>query len=200
MTAAGPAAPVRRVPATHARSWLLVPADDADRYATAAASAADAVVLDLEDGVAADRKADARAEVARLLRSGHRAWVRINDADSVHWSDDLAALAEHPNVVAKVSGLAMPILGHPVPRRGSTTTAPVLLDRIRPLLTHAMDCFGTERLIWGSNFPVDKPITTIADSAQAVGTALTEHGGDRADLARVFGGNAERVYRIEPPE
>lgn len=118
----------------------------------------------------------------------------------LRWQDDLAALAEHPNVVAKVSGLAMPILGHPVPRRGSTTTAPVLLDRIRPLLTHAMDCFGTERLIWGSNSPVDKPITTIADSAQAVGTALTEHGGDRADLARVFGGNAERVYRIEPPE
>ncbi|WP_280181118.1 HpcH/HpaI aldolase/citrate lyase family protein [Nocardia farcinica] len=102
MTAAGPAAPARRVPATHARSWLLVPADDADRYATAAASAADAVVLDLEDGVAADRKADARAEVARLLRSGHRAWVRINDADSVHWSDDLAALAELPGLAGVV--------------------------------------------------------------------------------------------------
>jgi len=115
------------------------------------------------------------------------------------WSEDIAELAEHPNVVAKVTGLAMPILGHPVPRRGHTTTAPVLLDRIRPLVTHAMDCFGVDRLIWGSNFPVDKPITTIADSATAVGTAITEHGGDHAALTRVFHDNAARVYRIEPP-
>lgn len=34
----------------------------------------------------------------------------------VRWRDDLAALAARPNVVAKVSGLMMPILGHPIPR------------------------------------------------------------------------------------
>src|SRR5690606_35515532 len=68
------------------------------------------------------------------------------------WRDDIAELATLPNVVAKVSGLAMPILGHLVPRPRHTTSAPVLLDRIRPLVTHAFDCFGADRLIWGSNF------------------------------------------------
>ncbi|WP_067860464.1 amidohydrolase family protein [Nocardia shimofusensis] len=115
------------------------------------------------------------------------------------WCDDIAELAAHPKVVAKVSGLAMPILGHPVPRRGHTTTAPVLVDRIRPLVTHALDCFGPDRLIWGSNFPVDKAITTIPDSVAAVSTALTEHGGDGDVLAKAFHDNAARVYRIEPP-
>lgn len=115
------------------------------------------------------------------------------------WREDIAELATLPNVVAKVSGLAMPVLGHPVPKPRHTTTAAELLDRIRPLVTHAVDCFGVDRLVWGSNFPVDKPITTIAASATAVGTAVTEHGGDGAALRKVFAENAARVYRIEPP-
>jgi len=115
------------------------------------------------------------------------------------WREDIAELASLPNVVAKVSGLAMPVLGHPVPKAGQSTPAEVLLDRIRPLVTHALDCFGADRLIWGSNFPVDKPITTIAASATAVCTALTEAGADRAAVQKVFADNAARVYRIEPP-
>src|SRR5690606_27824015 len=96
----------------------------------------------------------------------------------VRWRDDIAAVAAQPNVVAKVSGLMMPILGHPVPPRGSATPVGQLIERIGPMLRHAVDCFGVERLVWGSNFPVDKPITTIAGSAQAVAAVVTEHVGD----------------------
>ncbi len=115
----------------------------------------------------------------------------------VHWRDDLTALAENPNVVAKVSGLMMPILGHPIPPRGTPTPIPVLLDRIRPLVGHAFDVFGADRLLWGSNFPVDKPITTIADSAEIIATAITEHGGGHKELEQIFRTNAQRTYRIE---
>lgn len=111
----------------------------------------------------------------------------------LRWRDDLAALAAHPNVVAKVSGLMMPILGHPVPTRGTATPVPELVDRVGPLLTHARTVFGVDRLIWGSNFPVDKPITTIAGSAETIATAL-DAGQD--DIARIFRDNARRVYRI----
>ena len=38
------------------RSWLYVPADDADRLAKAATRGADALILDLEDGVAGSMK------------------------------------------------------------------------------------------------------------------------------------------------
>jgi citrate lyase subunit beta/citryl-CoA lyase len=81
-----------------ARSWLLVPgtADSlADRIA---GSAADVVVVDLEDGVAPDRKGEARrafvAALAALAASGTgtRPWVRIADAASDEWRTDVALL------------------------------------------------------------------------------------------------------------
>ncbi|WP_230329160.1 amidohydrolase family protein [Nocardia aurantiaca] len=115
----------------------------------------------------------------------------------VRWCDDLTALAQHANVVSKVSGLMMPILGHPVPRRGEPTPVPVLLERISPMLEHALDVFGADRLIWGSNFPVDKPITSIPNAADAVATALAGHGADDKAIEQVFRRNAERIYRID---
>jgi citrate lyase subunit beta/citryl-CoA lyase len=66
------------------RSWLYVPGDREDMLAKAAGRGADALILDLEDAVAPERKAPARDLVARWLRadaSGPPAWVRINPAD-----------------------------------------------------------------------------------------------------------------------
>lgn len=116
----------------------------------------------------------------------------------LRWRDDLAALAEHPNVVAKVSGLTMPILGHPVPPRGTPTPVPELVDRIGPMLAHAYDVFGAERLLWGSNFPVDRPITSVGNSVRAVAESLTNQGAGLDDLVQVFRETARRVYRVEP--
>ncbi|QIS09336.1 amidohydrolase family protein [Nocardia arthritidis] len=114
----------------------------------------------------------------------------------VRWRDDLAALAAQRNVVAKVSGLMMPILGHPVPPRGMPTPVSALLDRIGPLVEHALDVFGAERLLWGSNFPVDKPITSIGNSMRTIAAAITGHGGGPAELEQVFRRTAQRTYRI----
>ncbi|UFS95686.1 amidohydrolase family protein [Nocardia huaxiensis] len=115
----------------------------------------------------------------------------------LRWRDDISALAANPNAVAKVSGLMMPILGHPVPPRGMPTPVPELLDRISPMLHHALDAFGADRLIWGSNFPVDKPITSLPNAAMAVATALTDHGADAAALDQVFRLTAQRVYGVD---
>jgi predicted TIM-barrel fold metal-dependent hydrolase len=115
----------------------------------------------------------------------------------LRWRDDLTAVAAHPNVVAKVSGLMMPILGHPVPRRGKPTPVPVLLERISPLVDHALDVFGADRLLWGSNFPVDKPITSIGNSAEAIATAIAGHGGGRLELEQIFRSTAQRIYQVD---
>ncbi|MEV0298220.1 amidohydrolase family protein [Nocardia sp. NPDC050710] len=116
----------------------------------------------------------------------------------LRWRDDLAELAGHQNVVAKVSGLMMPILGHPVPPRGTATPVQDLLERIGPLLDHALTVFGAERLLWGSNFPVDKPITSITNSIDTIAAAVADHGGGAKELDQIFHGTARRVYRIEP--
>ncbi|MEV0251976.1 amidohydrolase family protein [Nocardia sp. NPDC050712] len=114
----------------------------------------------------------------------------------LRWRDDFAELADHANVVAKCSGAMMPILGHPVPPRGTSTSVADLLDRVGPLLEHALTVFGAERMLWGSNFPVDKPITSIANSVQTIAEAVTAHGGGPAELEQVFRGTAQRVYRL----
>src|SRR4051795_10883588 len=78
-----------------ARSYLFVPATDPHRVDKALASDAHAVVVDLEDAVAEDRKDDARALVRERLREPRprgAQLVRINGIDTAHARGDLAAL------------------------------------------------------------------------------------------------------------
>lgn len=73
---------------------LFVPGDRADRYAKAAASGADLVIIDLEDAVAPAAKETARDSVVAALRPGGlTALVRVNAIGSSWSGDDLAALA-----------------------------------------------------------------------------------------------------------
>jgi len=79
------------------RTYLFVPGTRPERFGKALASGADAVVLDLEDAVASDDKALARNAIADWFRTASadeqsRAVVRINDAASPWFDDDLAAL------------------------------------------------------------------------------------------------------------
>lgn len=80
------------VAADRARSWLLVPGGKPDTFTAAAESAADAIILDIEDAVAPAAKPTARRDVVEWLRAGGRAWVRVNDATTPYWADDLDAL------------------------------------------------------------------------------------------------------------
>ena len=90
--------PITDVPARHARSWLLVSALDLDEAARAHDSAADALVIDLEDAVPDREKRHARAATIEWL-ARRPAWVRVNDATSEHWAEDLAALRASPGVL-----------------------------------------------------------------------------------------------------
>ena len=95
--------PDTRVDAAAARSWLLVPADQPDRIADAEQSGADALILDLEDGVAAANKPQARRIARDWLDHSGYAWVRINNADdSEKWQDDLAAIGGAPGLLGIV--------------------------------------------------------------------------------------------------
>lgn len=76
-----------------ARSWLLVPASKPDTFTAAIESEVDAVILDIEDAVAPKAKPAARDAVVAWLEAGNSAWVRINDATTSFWADDLAALS-----------------------------------------------------------------------------------------------------------
>ncbi|MEO3780983.1 aldolase/citrate lyase family protein [Micromonospora sp. B11E3] len=87
-------------PALRCPALLFCPGDRPDRFDKAAA-AADTVILDLEDAVAADRKARAREAVVPALRrlDPSRTVVRINGVGTPWHDDDLAALAGSPGTV-----------------------------------------------------------------------------------------------------
>lgn len=80
---------------------LYVPGDRPERFAGAAASGADVVVIDLEDAVVAEHKAAARAFAMAWLTVPHpvRTEVRVN-ADPRWAAADLRALGEIPTLAA----------------------------------------------------------------------------------------------------
>ncbi|MCC5970717.1 MAG: CoA ester lyase [Pararhodobacter sp.] len=75
-------------------SWLFVPGNDARKMDRAAQSGADALILDLEDAVAPEDKAQARALVTEALRNPAPVprWVRINALGTGLAEADLAAV------------------------------------------------------------------------------------------------------------
>jgi len=88
------------------RSWLFVPADSERKLARARESDAGAVILDLEDAVAPDRKDVARRMASLWLRMrapSPAAWVRINALDTGLAMPDLAAV-----VGARPDGIVLP--------------------------------------------------------------------------------------------
>lgn len=110
------------------------------------------------------------------------------------WRDDLARLAEHEHVHAKISGLAMPVLGFDFHRRASPPSSDELCAAFRPLVHHALDVFGAERSFFASNFPMDRPSVPMPTLFAAYLRLAREH---RSSAPRaLFRDNALRFYGI----
>jgi citrate lyase subunit beta/citryl-CoA lyase len=90
-----------------ARSWLFAPGDSDRKMEKATASAADIVLIDLEDAVAESEKPKAREGVLAFLKASaaqrERVWVRINPLQGPHAITDLAAV-----MPGKPGGIMLP--------------------------------------------------------------------------------------------
>lgn len=82
-----------------AHTLLFVPGDRPERYAKAAASGADVMIIDLEDAVPPEAKASARESAARWFAEGNPGIVRINAVGTEWHEADLDALAGVVDVV-----------------------------------------------------------------------------------------------------
>lgn len=92
--------------------------------------------------------------------------------------EQVLALAEHPGVFFQLSGMGMRTPYPHVP--------------YYPLIERAVEAFGTERLIWGSNYP---PIGAAEDVAKDVHLLLDGDLPVPADaVPAVAGGNALRLW------
>ncbi|MGA7811066.1 amidohydrolase family protein [Bradyrhizobium sp.] len=96
------------------------------------------------------------------------------------WRRDIALLAQHPNIVCKLSGLV-------------TEAAPDWqIADLRQAVDHVVTCFGPQRLLWGSDWPVVDLAGGYAAWFAAAETLLADLSP--FDRAAVFGGSAARVY------
>jgi L-fuconolactonase len=108
----------------------------------------------------------------------------IRDGRFAEWAAAIAGLAASPNVTAKVSGLVT-----------EADWRSWRVDDLRPYVTEAVRVFGTERLMFGSDWPV----CLLAASYAQVKAALAETLPDGA-LTDVFGGTAARAYGLRLEE
>jgi L-fuconolactonase len=98
------------------------------------------------------------------------------------WADDLAAIAAGSATCCKLSGL--------VTEAGNRWTT----DALRRYVDHVIECFGIDRVLWGSDWPVVTLAASYAawsDATDALLAGLTE-----ADRDAIRGGNAQRFYAL----
>jgi L-fuconolactonase len=113
----------------------------------------------------------------------HLAKPDIRGGEMHDWERGLRQIAAQPNVCGKLSGL--------VTEADWRRWEPSM---IRPYLDVAFDCFGAERLMIGSDWPV----CTLAADYERTMAVVTDYLSDRPAHERdaVCGGTAQRVWRL----
>lgn len=98
------------------------------------------------------------------------------------WRAYIKAMAEMPNVVAKISGVV------------AYAGADWVVDDLRPFVEHVIESFGWDRVVWGSDHPV---VTLTGSLTRWVEATMEIIAGASADeQAKLLHANAERVYRV----
>jgi len=171
------------------RSLLFVPGDSTRKFARARDCGADALILDLEDSVAADAKEVARRETTAMLqapRSGQKLFVRVNAFETGLSAADLAAVMPY-----RPDGIALPKCDGP--------------DQVRRL-GHMLDALEAANGIAAGNTLVLAIVTETAASLFGLGSyrgcseRLWGMMWGAEDLAASFGATANRdASGVLPP-
>ncbi|MFT4960429.1 MAG: L-fuconolactonase [Paracoccaceae bacterium] len=116
------------------------------------------------------------------------------DVIFARWQDDMAALAECPNVRAKLGGLAMADNGWGWQDRDVPPTSDEFVAAYGDWYHHMIGCFGPERCMFESNFPVDR----ISISYHVLWNAFKKIAArySEAEQAMMFAGTARKVYGL----
>jgi predicted TIM-barrel fold metal-dependent hydrolase len=104
-----------------------------------------------------------------------------DDAYFKEWTAGQKKLARLDNVVMKISGLGM------VDRLWT-------IDSLRPWVLGCIEAFGTKRVVFGTNWPVDRLFSSYPDIVNAYRTIIS--GFTRDEQMAMFSRNAETYFRI----
>jgi L-fuconolactonase len=100
------------------------------------------------------------------------------------WRSLMAEVARHPNIYCKLSGMI-------TEADHQAWTA----EDLRPYVEHALQCFGFERVMFGSDWPVCVLAGSYDQVIGALQTILKPQLDEQRE-ADVFGGNAARFYKL----
>jgi L-fuconolactonase len=114
----------------------------------------------------------------------HIAKPNIRGGELEPWASHMRDLASLPNVVCKISGVAT-----------EAHHDSWAIEDIKPYVLHALESFGEDRVVFGSDWPV----ATLAVTYGRWVETLSDLTADWSDSARskLFRENARRFYRIE---
>ena len=101
------------------------------------------------------------------------------------WVEDFRAVAKHPNVTCKVSALYGRVEKQPAPKD---------IEFYRPILDLAFECFGEDRLIFGSDWPVTETTGDYASVLALTRAYFDAKGPEVCD--KLFQRNAVKFYAI----
>ena len=99
------------------------------------------------------------------------------------WGKDIKKLSELPNVTCKLSGL----MAYCAPGTSSQET-------IKPYVDNVLECFGPNKIVWGSDWPVVNLGKGIQEWIKVTNQILAELSADEA--TKIASLNAERIYNI----
>jgi predicted TIM-barrel fold metal-dependent hydrolase len=108
---------------------------------------------------------------------------RVKEKELDPWRSYISEISQHPNVVCKVSG----IVAYADPEHWTP-------DDLRPFVNHTIECFGWDRVMFGSDWPVCTLSASLKSWVEAL-LFLTQDAGE-TDRRKLFHENAERVYRL----
>ena len=110
------------------------------------------------------------------------------------WQRDVADLARCPNVYAKLGGLVMPVNGFGFHKGDRPATSDEIVAATGRYYRHAIDCFGVERCMFESNFPVDRQ----SCSYHVLWNAFKKLVADASATEKqwLFHDTAVKVYRL----
>jgi predicted TIM-barrel fold metal-dependent hydrolase len=110
------------------------------------------------------------------------------------WQRGITALAACPNVVVKLGGLGMPLIGFDWHKRQTPPNSMELAEAMAPYFGFCIEQFGVSRCMFESNFPVDKQsysYTVMWNSFKRIAKDFSAE-----EQAALFHDTAVRVYRL----
>jgi len=112
------------------------------------------------------------------------------------WKTAMSELALCPNVMVKLGGLGMRMSGFGFEQDAVPPSSDRLAQAWRPWVNHCAEAFGTDRIMFESNFPVDKGSYAYGVGLNAMKKLFTDCSND--EKADVFWRSASRFYRLPP--